>query len=188
MTLAKNKLRRGRAGQHRQRGVGMIEVLIALTISAFALLGLAGLQVSSLRYQKVANFRSLAGQYSADIADRIRANSANAKAGYYTTTDKYSSASPTAPTCTTAGACTPQENAKLDIYNWRVGLNQAMAGGWGTISGDTTNGFVVTVYYNEPGKASVNNATEPCDTSVFDASATTADKNAMRCFLTVVMP
>ncbi len=66
-------------------GVGLIEVLISILIASFALLGLAGLQVTSLRYQKVAQFRSVASQYTADIADRVRANVTGAKAGNYVT-------------------------------------------------------------------------------------------------------
>ncbi|AEK63430.1 type IV pilus modification protein PilV [Collimonas fungivorans] len=168
----------------RQRGVGMIEVLIAITISAFALLGLAGLQVAALRYQKVANFRSLASQYSADIGDRIRANAAGANAGGYTTDKTYPDNS-NAAACAVSGACTPAEIAVQDIYNWRLAMSNAMAGGWGTVSGDSTNGFVVTVYFSEPDKTATDSG---CDSSVFPSGFSANDKAAMRCFLTVVTP
>jgi type IV pilus assembly protein PilV len=176
-------------GRRRQGGVGMIEVLIAITISAFALLGLAGLQVAALRYQKVANFRSLASQYGSDIGDRIRANAAGAIAGNYTAGGTYSAAyTATSPSCATAGACTPGEIASVDIDAWRLAMNRAMAGGWGTVAGDSTNGFVVTVYFSEPDKSLAATADPGCDSKVFPTTMSTSDKAAMRCFLMVVMP
>ena len=182
----------------RQRGVGMIEVLVAITISAFALLGLAGLQVAALKYQKVANFRSLASQYGADMADRIRANATSVTAvaptATYKTSDKYSASAPaTVPACaaggSSPGACaTPQDIADKDIYQWRFALNNAMAGGWGTISAyDATNRNVtITVYYSEPDKALANASdTNYCDTSVFP---TGVDQTSIRCVTTTVTP
>jgi type IV pilus assembly protein PilV len=186
----------------RQRGVGMIEVLVSITISAFALLGLAGLQVASLRYQKVANFRSLASQYAADMADRIRANasavttsatSAN-YATYDTSSDQYSTSPPsTVPSCAAAvSVCAnPQAVATKDIYDWRVALNTSLAGGWGTITQpaanplNLTNPITITIYYNEPDKK-LGGTTDPnCVASVLPSGV---DATAIRCFTTTVLP
>ena len=52
----------------------MIEVLISTTIIAFTLMGLVSLQMATLKYQKVAHFRSLASQLEADMADHVHAN------------------------------------------------------------------------------------------------------------------
>lgn len=176
-----------------QRGVGMIEVLVAVTISAFALLGLAGLQVAALKYQKVANFRALASQYGADMADRIRANatavSAVTPTATYLTTDQYTTSAPsTVPACAVAGtACaSPQAIADKDIYQWRVTLNNAMAGGWGTISAyDTANrNITITVYYSEPGRAQASDAST-CAPAVFPSGV---DQTSIRCVATTVTP
>ncbi|WP_246541997.1 type IV pilus modification protein PilV [Collimonas antrihumi] len=172
----------------RQRGVGLIEVLISITISSFALLGLAGLQVTALKYQKTAQFRSLASQYSADMADRIRANVAGANSAnhMYVTTDTYLALPSSPQNCTDVAAtatCTPDQIATRDLYNWRKALGSAMAGGWGEVSGDSTNGFVVTVYFNEPGDGSAGGAN--CRSAAF-ASGT--DITNMRCFKTNFLP
>lgn len=177
MAFIQNKLLSNRM---RQRGVGMIEVLIAITISAFALLGLAGLQVASLKYQKTAQFRTLASQYSADMADRIRANVAGASS--YVTTDTYGALPATPPDCS-AAACSSATIAQTDLYNWRKTLSQVVAGGWGEISGSVAAGFVVTVYFNEPGDGSAGAAN--CRSAAF-ASGT--DKTNMRCFQTNFLP
>ena len=93
----------------------MIEVLISIVIASLALLGLAGLQISSLRYQKIAHFRTLATQHGVDMADRVRANIVGAKGGFYDAADStYAAGAGTAPACA-ATKCTPAEVAALDI-------------------------------------------------------------------------
>lgn len=56
----------------RQTGVSLLEVLIAVVILAFGLLGLAGLQMSSLRNNQSALERSMAVVESYSIADAMR--------------------------------------------------------------------------------------------------------------------
>ncbi|MDJ0653996.1 MAG: type IV pilus modification protein PilV [Xanthomonadales bacterium] len=58
----------------RQRGVTLIEVLVALLILSFGLLGLAGLQGISLRNNFNAYQRTQATNVSYELLDRIRAN------------------------------------------------------------------------------------------------------------------
>jgi len=66
-----------------QRGVSLIEVLVAVVILTIGLLGLAGLQAGGMRVSQGATFRGLASQYAYDMADRMRANLASARAGNY---------------------------------------------------------------------------------------------------------
>lgn len=183
---SQNSLRKLRSrchGLRKQAGVGLIEVLISILIAAFGLLGLAGLQVASLRYQKVAQFRSVASQYSADIADRMRANVAGA-ANYVTSTSDKLGVNATATACTTG--CDATKVAAQDIYNWRRGLGGAMAGGWGEIAGNIDDGFVITVYFKEPNKPTdASGALDAnCRAAALDASK---DKD-VRCFKTTFMP
>lgn len=179
-----NDRHRPSANSRKQAGVGLIEVLVSILITSFALLGLAGLQITSLRYQKVAQFRTAASQYAADMADRVRANVAAAKAGNYVTSvsDKLGD-NATVAACATG--CTTAQIAAQDIYNWRLGLKQAMAGGWGEITGDATAGFFITVYFKEPDKSRTSTALDTsCRASALNASS---DKD-VRCFQTVFLP
>ncbi|MDP5009000.1 MAG: type IV pilus modification protein PilV, partial [Glaciimonas sp.] len=160
-----------------------IEVLIAITIASFALLGLAGLQVTALKHQKVGHFRSLASQYSADMADRMRANVAGISTGKYIMADAYLAITAGAD-CVTA-ACTPSQVATLDLANWRTTLKNAVSGGWGEVSGDATNGYVITVYFNEPGKSTGGSLDTNCRAA---AISSVTDKNAIRCFKTTFRP
>ncbi len=67
-----------------QRGVTMVEALVALVVLSIGLLGIAGLFVESLRNSRTALFRTHAANLAGDIADRIRANG-NGRDAYDTT-------------------------------------------------------------------------------------------------------
>lgn len=174
--------------QRRQAGAGMIEVMIAIVIAGFALLGLAGLQISAMRYQKVANYHAMASQHAAELADRVRANLEGVRLGAYNPpVESYSGNAPAAPSIgvcgTPGGLCTPQQAAQLDIFRWRENLNRSMLGGWGEISGTNANGFTIRVYYRESGVDGTahNTADRNC------RSGATTDPN-VRCFVTVLFP
>ena len=61
---------------NKNAGFTLIEVLIAMLVLAVSLLGLAGLQATSLRNNQSAYNRSQATQLAYDLADRMRANAA----------------------------------------------------------------------------------------------------------------
>lgn len=58
----------------RVRGVGLIEVLVAVAILAFGLLGIAALQATALRNSQSSYERSQAVSLTYSILDRMRAN------------------------------------------------------------------------------------------------------------------
>jgi type IV pilus modification protein PilV len=66
-----------------QRGVTMLEVLIAILIISVGLLGTAGLQAVGLRASIAANERTAATLLAYDAADRMRANMAGVALGAY---------------------------------------------------------------------------------------------------------
>ena len=65
------------------RGVGLIEVLVAVAILAFGLLGIAALQATALRNGESSYERSQAVTMSYTILDRMRANIDQARIGNY---------------------------------------------------------------------------------------------------------
>ena len=68
-----------------QRGVGLIEVLVAIVIFAFGMLGLAGMQTRTLWYGQSSLYRSQATALADDVFDRMRADRPNAKLGRWDT-------------------------------------------------------------------------------------------------------
>jgi type IV pilus assembly protein PilV len=68
-----------------ERGVGLIEVLVAVLILSIAFLGIAALQVMSLSTNNSAMARSMATISSYSILDAMRADTVNAQTGAYNT-------------------------------------------------------------------------------------------------------
>ncbi|HEX5353710.1 MAG TPA: type IV pilus modification protein PilV [Rhodanobacteraceae bacterium] len=72
-----NSTRRG------QRGVGMLEVLIAVLVTSIGFLGMAALQAKALSTNNSAMARSMATVASYSILDAMRADLADAEANAY---------------------------------------------------------------------------------------------------------
>lgn len=66
-----------------QRGVGLIEVLIAVLVLSFGMLGLVGLQTWSLRNNQSALERGMATVQTHSIVDAMRADRVNASNGTF---------------------------------------------------------------------------------------------------------
>jgi len=66
-----------------QRGVALIEVLIAMLVTAIGILGVVSLQTISLRTAQNATLQAQANVLGYDMLDRLRANPTLAKAGNY---------------------------------------------------------------------------------------------------------
>lgn len=66
-----------------QRGVGLIEVLVALLVLSFGLLGVAAMQAAALRNNHSAAERSMGAMLSQSIIESMRANRADALSGAY---------------------------------------------------------------------------------------------------------
>lgn len=71
------------APRHRQGGVSMIEVLIAVLIMGIGLLGMAAMQTTALRNSQSAMERSQAAMQAYSILDAMRANADAARIGQY---------------------------------------------------------------------------------------------------------
>ena len=110
-----------------QRGVSMIEVLVSLTVVAFGLLGLAGLQARSMSFQKDSFDRKAAAEIAAQIAERIRANYDGFTAGSYNRTMLPTDLVPAAiPVCANAQDCTSAEIANRDWAMWQIDLRRRL--------------------------------------------------------------
>ncbi|MDP3330642.1 MAG: type IV pilus modification protein PilV [Methylococcaceae bacterium] len=126
---------------NKNTGFTLIEVLIAMLVLAVGLLGLAGLQATSLKNNQSAYNRSQATQLAYDLADRIRANLAG-KTTYTTGT-----ATATAACLTTAG-CTKEAMAENDLKEWNDAITATLPSGTGTIAVDA-GVFTITITWDD---------------------------------------
>ncbi|WP_061535070.1 type IV pilus modification protein PilV [Collimonas arenae] len=139
-----------------QSGIGMIEVLVSLVIVGAALLALVDVQTAALRAQKLAHFRLMHSHFSANLAERVRANMRGAHDGGYSLSGQVYPLPPSAvPSCIESGICSPQELAAADIHEWRNWLAYSLSGGWGDISGSVTR-VLLSAYISRRRKDGVN--------------------------------
>ena len=115
--------RRANGKRPRMAGFTLLEVLVALVVLSIGLLGLSGLQTSSLRNNHAAFLRSQATLLKADIVDRMRANSDSAKAGDYDIA--YNA---TAGEVSCVGTCSASDVADLDLFEWRAYVGRLPGG------------------------------------------------------------
>lgn len=129
----------------KQRGMSLIEVMVAVVILASGLLGLGALQSRSLAMNQSAHYRSVAADVAADLADRIRAN----RTPFYAVdglvvhpqlplppnfADCPQNTPPdTAPACTSAGYLMAAEMAE-----WNQSLRSQLPGGTYVLTRDAT--------------------------------------------------
>ena len=111
-------------------GFTMLEVLIAIVVIAFGLLGVAGLQVLALKNNQSASYRLIATTLANDMIDRIKTNAVGADEGHYNSTDPNAYTTQVAA-CLTAAGCTPQQLAQNDRFEWAQLLAAALPGGRG---------------------------------------------------------
>lgn len=112
----------------RQSGITLIEALVALFIMSIGLLGVAGLQATSISAGHASTQRSQAVFLSYDIADRMRANR-TAIATYATAITPAGKNNNCGDTSgTDATFCSAVQMAEEDILYWRAALTDAFTG------------------------------------------------------------
>jgi len=110
-----------------QRGMSMIEILVSLTVVAFGLLGLAGMQARSMSFQKDSFDRKAAAEVASQITERIRANYDGFTAGRYNKTMLPTDPVPGAiPVCANPQDCTALEIANRDWAMWQIDLRRRL--------------------------------------------------------------
>lgn len=110
-----------------QLGLSMIEVLVSMTIVAFGLLGLAGLQARSMSYQKDSFDRKAAAELAAQMAERVKANYDGFRAGNYNKKmERTDTPSGSVPACATVSNCTAAEVANRDWEMWQLEVKRRL--------------------------------------------------------------
>jgi type IV pilus assembly protein PilV len=147
----------------RPHGFTLLEVLIAMLIFSFGMLGLAALQSFSVKANQSANFRSQATALAATLMDNVRANRSNIGSYYsnsYATVD-----------CATVPDET--EIPALDIALWRRQLACELPQGQGAIAPISANEIAVCIRWSDSRlqQGSATGTTCTGDAGVFGAGS-----------------
>lgn len=135
------------------KGVGLVEVLVALVVISIGMLGLAAMYVTSMQAKTTSLSRMKAVNLAYDIADRIRANSTAGAAYVLAATD-----ATTATDCATVN-CTAAQMAASDLNQWNSMVTDPITGLPGTVTrsiarttatATTPEFFTITMNWNEP--------------------------------------
>lgn len=124
--------RNNQSTQRGQRGIAMMEVLIAFFVLSIGLLGLAGLQIKALQFNQSAFQQSQATVAVYDILDRMRLNRLAVTSGAYDTGGFVSSHS--------SGTL-----ADSDLNAWLAAISGNLPDGEGSVECDGSFVCVVSV-------------------------------------------
>ena len=119
---------------YRQRGAGLIEVLVTVLILGTSLLALAALQSKSLQYNHSAYLRSQANILAYDILDRVRINRGNVSSY----SQKMDAGKPLGGTV-----------ASNDIRDWLSNIESMLPGADGAITCDANDVCTVEIQWAE---------------------------------------
>ncbi|PNF71278.1 type IV pilus modification protein PilV [Stutzerimonas stutzeri] len=119
----------------RAAGFSLIEVLVSMLVLGIGILGMAALQLNSMKFNQTAAVRTQATFLAYDMSDRLRANRADARGGSYDT--DLDDAAP-------AGA----NITATDLRQWKAALGTQLPAGAGAIE-RSGNVISITVQWSE---------------------------------------
>lgn len=178
-----------------QAGVSMIEVLVSLTIVAFGVLGLLGLQARALSFQRDSFDRRTAAEMVAQLAERMRANHLGVTSGFYAPpTAAYLHRTTPTPvlitSCAIPAACTPTELAFRDWTQWIAEYRQRSPGAAAYLHWVPADARSITVSVAWPEPQQTSGVDDPLCAEISGRLGLAAGiiPSTYRCFTTAVFP
>jgi type IV pilus assembly protein PilV len=117
-----------------QRGLSLIEALVAILLLSMCALSYAALQLRGMSANSSAMWRSKAALLAYEMADRMRANRVGMTGGSYNALTVPAAVNE----CGVAAPCAPARMAALDYYLWSTTIGQELPGGTGVVCIDAT--------------------------------------------------
>lgn len=122
----------------RQRGISLMESLIALVVLALGIMGLAGVQTRILAESRTSNYRAVAIGLIDDLNNRLLLNRIAALSNPTPYALDWTDAATAAQDCVTS-QCTGAQLAQSDLNQWRASLAAALPGAAARIFLSTTD-------------------------------------------------
>lgn len=120
--------------RRREEGMTLLEVLIAILVLSFGMLGMLGLLLSGLKLTTSSNYRNIASLESQTIGDLLRASTQN-----LSLYDLPSGTTSITSACLTSSGCGSAANrTDTELALWRGRLAAMLPAGSGTVCRDST--------------------------------------------------
>lgn len=131
------------AGNRKQRGTSLLEILVSLLVISVGMLGIAGLITTTFSYNKTAQIRLVGLALVNDYADQARVNVYGYDLGGYDIS--ISDSKPTKPTIVLAQTdpeplTTAQNLAAFDKFSFMTAVEQRLPGGKAIVNSIPTAG------------------------------------------------
>lgn len=153
------------AKRKKQKGYAFIEVMMALLVASFGMLGAASVLLMGGRSATSSYAMQTGGQLAAEMADRMRANIAQAKLNSYTIAMGASVSM--GANCGTV-SCSPSDLAVYDKAQWLASLRSKLPAGRGSVTTATSgNNLTVTIVVEWDDNAASKRFQETESTSKF---------------------
>lgn len=134
---AGSRARGRRPSRQGARGTTLIEVMIAIVLLAFGLLGMLELKAVGLKYTGQSDARAAAAYHAAEMFDRLRANPVRAAAGAYNLA------------LTDPAPAAPNGVAQIDLAQWRRDIAGNLPSGTGSVAVQADGTTRVVVQWGE---------------------------------------
>jgi type IV pilus assembly protein PilV len=136
---------------NRNQGFSLLEVLVALVILSIGLIGVAAVQVNTMKFAQVSQQRSGASQQIMAISERMRSNLAGVRAGNYNFVGVFAALPSMAPSVINcSGTCTALQISRMDLNLWLTELARALPSGRAVINqANAPQSWQITVMWEE---------------------------------------
>lgn len=127
-----------------EKGVSMIETMIAFALLSIVVLGAGALQGNVIKQSTSAMLQTQADLLSKEVLEKIRNNPG--QIGVYTGSKPLA-----APSCftSTSGCTDPADIAKYDLYNWMNDVSARLPNGTATIQNPSQGLVVITLSWSD---------------------------------------
>lgn len=127
-----------------QKGMSLIEAMVALVVISVGLLGIAALQIVALQQNSSSQWHSQAVWFSYEMSDRITANKS-----VFNDYDGIDTLESYAQDCQ-AGPCTANQMITADAQDWKRRI-ETLPSGQGLIESSANNELVIKVMWDDEG-------------------------------------
>ena len=128
-----------------QNGVSLLEILVTIMVLSIGLLGIAGLQITSLKNTQRALLKTHVSLLVYDLTDIIRSNPDQVSKNFFDNIDTQSKTFNSLPNCKLKEGCNSEDMANTEMKDWVDRMKDLLPEGNAAIIGDGAGNFSLNI-------------------------------------------